>query len=170
MNERISKTAYLSLGSNLGDRYSNIMQAISKIQRIPDVNLRSIAPLYETGPVGVTDHPAYLNTALRIETQLTPIELLDKCQEIEAGMGRTNKGKLRPRKIDIDILLYDELILKQPELLIPHPRIKERDFVLKPLIDLNPELKCPITEFKYSELMKSHHANHSIELFTGRVD
>ncbi|MBD3233927.1 MAG: 2-amino-4-hydroxy-6-hydroxymethyldihydropteridine diphosphokinase [candidate division Zixibacteria bacterium] len=170
MNERIRKTVYLSLGSNLGDRYTNIMRAISKIQRIPDVDLRSIAPLYETEPVGATEHPVYLNTALRMETQLTPVELLDRCQEIEAELGRVNKGELQPRMIDIDILLYDDLILEQPELRIPHPRIKERIFVLKLLTDLEPELKCPVTEHKYSQLLESEHANQRIELFRRGVN
>lgn len=136
-------TVYLALGSNLGDRAANLAAAQRRLA--PQVRVTLASPVYETDPMYVTDQPAFLNMALCGQTALGPWELLRHVKAIEAEMGRDLDGGLRfgPRPIDIDILLYGELVMYAPELEIPHPRIAERAFVLAPLADIAGGLQHP---------------------------
>ncbi len=134
---------YLSLGTNLGDRPANLQQALSALTR--RVTITAVSNVYETEPWGVADQPAFLNICVAGKTTLLPHELLDFCKAIEAEVGRTPSFKWGPRLIDIDILFYDDMIMKDDTLAIPHPFVDERAFVLAPLADIAPELEHPQT-------------------------
>ena len=134
-------TVYIALGSNLGDRRSNLLDAISQLRQ--KVVIEKISALYETEPAYVTDQPRFYNMVLRGRTHLTPQELLRFAKSTERRLGRTDTLRYGPRPIDIDILAYGDLQLDEPDLTIPHPRIAERDFVLAPLAEIAPDLVLP---------------------------
>ena len=133
---------YLSLGSNLDDRYAALQAALAAFP--PAVTVLAESPIYETPPWGVTDQPAFLNMVIRAETHLAPLALLALLKRLETQLGRLPSIRYGPRKIDLDILFYDELVLDTPELFLPHPRLSERAFVLVPLADLAPGLVHPV--------------------------
>ena len=128
---------FLSLGSNLGDRRALIGLAISELNNSAGRVIKK-SKIHETKPVGKTDQPMFLNCCVEIKTDLPPLKLLSACQKIEKQLGRqqSEKGLGLPRTIDIDILFYGNKILNTPKLKIPHPRIGEREFVLKPLAEI----------------------------------
>jgi 2-amino-4-hydroxy-6-hydroxymethyldihydropteridine diphosphokinase len=130
--------AYIGLGSNLGDREATIQAAVERLAATPDVELTAVSTLRETDPVGpVTDQPRFLNGAAVVETALPARALLARLLEIEAGLGRTRDGPAGgPRTIDLDLLLYGEERIDEPDLQVPHPRLHEREFVLEPLAEL----------------------------------
>ncbi len=134
-------TTYLALGTNLGDRPRNLAAALQALP--PLVSVTAESAIYETPPWGYADQPAFLNMAVKAETELPPQELLAHLKQIEASLGREKTFANGPRLIDLDILFYDNLVLESPPLVIPHPRLHERAFVLLPLADLNPELVHP---------------------------
>jgi 2-amino-4-hydroxy-6-hydroxymethyldihydropteridine diphosphokinase len=134
---------YLALGTNLGDRPGNLRNAIAALP--PVVTGLESSPVYETPPWGVTDQPAFLNMVVMGETQYEPHELLKQLKLLETRLGRLPSIRYGPRKIDLDLLFYDDLILNTPELTLPHPGLQERAFVLVPLVDLAPELIHPLT-------------------------
>jgi 2-amino-4-hydroxy-6-hydroxymethyldihydropteridine diphosphokinase len=136
MSHKIFHTVYLGIGSNLGDRQANIAAALQKISNLNRTVLTKISPIYETEPVGGPPQGKYLNGVIEILTSLSPYELLDALRIIEKGAGRTTKGNNLPRTIDLDILLYDDIILHEKDLIIPHPRMNEREFVMRPLNDI----------------------------------
>lgn len=131
---------YLSLGSNLGDRERYLKEAVKMLKLNKNIRLKKLSPIYETEPVGYLEQDNFLNAAILIETDLKPYELLDVTTSIEAELKRERTIKWGPRTIDIDILLYDGLVLNEEKLIIPHPRMWERAFVLIPLRDINPLL------------------------------
>ena len=133
---------YLALGTNLGDRFANLQAAIAALP--PAVRVLAQSPVYETPPWGLTDQPAFLNMVLKGETALAPVELLKRLKLLETELGRLPAVRWGPRRIDMDILFYDKLILDTPELTIPHPHLHERAFVLVPLADLAPDLVHPL--------------------------
>jgi 2-amino-4-hydroxy-6-hydroxymethyldihydropteridine diphosphokinase len=130
---------YLSLGSNLGDRESNLRSAIKALSH--EITLGSLSSLYETDPVGVLDQPSFLNLALSGETNRPAKDLLAAVKRIEEEAGRTPTFRWGPRVVDIDILLYGELTVETPELVIPHPEMNHRAFALVPLAEIAPDLK-----------------------------
>lgn len=135
-------TAYLGIGTNLGNRESNILHAYRLIEeRVGEITRRS--SLYNTEPWGFESENSFLNSVICVETALFPRQLLQTTQEIEREMGRNVKskdGKYHDRIIDIDILLYDDMKVNEPDLMIPHPLMEERDFVMKPLREIKPKL------------------------------
>jgi 2-amino-4-hydroxy-6-hydroxymethyldihydropteridine diphosphokinase len=133
---------YLALGTNLGDRPANLQVALEALP--PQVDVLASSPVYRTPPWGITDQPAFLNQAARAGTTLDPGALLKHLKDIEHKLGRIPGIRYGPRVIDLDILFYDDLVLDQPGLTIPHPRLHERAFVLVPLADLAPDLRHPI--------------------------
>jgi 2-amino-4-hydroxy-6-hydroxymethyldihydropteridine diphosphokinase len=133
---------YLALGSNLGNRSDNLQAAIAALP--PAVRVLALSPVYETPPWGLTDQPAFLNMALKGETTLAPVELLKYLKLLETKLGRQPAVRWGPRRIDMDILFYADLVLDSPELVLPHPRLHERAFVLAPLADLAPDLVHPV--------------------------
>jgi 2-amino-4-hydroxy-6-hydroxymethyldihydropteridine diphosphokinase len=128
-------TVYLGLGSNLGDREANLRAALEAMPAL-GVSVTGVSPFYETEPVGYLEQERFLNAACSGETSLAPLALLRALKELEAAMGRLPAPRNMPRVIDIDILLYEDLLLATPELEIPHPRMAERAFVLAPLADI----------------------------------
>lgn len=131
-------SVYLALGTNLGDREWELKQAIEYINEIDRTSIKSISRIYETKPVGYMNQADFLNMVICIETETEPLKLLHDLQEIENRMKRVREIHWGPRTIDIDILLYDNLEINDPELVIPHPRMFERAFVLVPLKDIYP--------------------------------
>lgn len=144
--------AYLSLGSNLGDRVGNIKKAIEEIGKI--AKIIKISPFYITQPMYYKDQPYFINAAIKIETKLQAKKLLKRLLKIEERMGRVRSFKNAPRIIDIDIVYYDQEIINSSLLKIPHPLRLERLFVLKPLSDIQPQLKDPITKKTISHHLK----------------
>jgi 2-amino-4-hydroxy-6-hydroxymethyldihydropteridine diphosphokinase len=133
-------TAYLGIGSNLGNRRQNIKAAINLLQEISNLKVKKVSHLYETNPVGGPLQGRFLNGAIKIETELTPSNLLKKLKIIEKSLGRKKTVQNGPRMIDLDILLYGSKIIKIKNLEIPHPRMWERDFVLKPLREISKDI------------------------------
>lgn len=131
--------AYLSLGSNLGDRLGYLAEAVRRLE-VPGTRLLRVSSLYETAPQGMVEQPAFINLCVEIETSRDPLSLLDQLQEVEQALGRVRIERWGPRIIDIDLLLYGAEHLKTDELEIPHPRMAVRAFVLIPLLELVPDL------------------------------
>lgn len=136
-----SHIVYLALGTNTGDRLANLQAALKSLP--PNVRVQAESPVYETDPWGYTDQPAFLNMAVRAETDLPPEELLRYLKSLEQTLGRVPTFQNGPRLIDMDILFYDDLMLETPSLTIPHMRLHERAFVLVPLADIAPGLMHP---------------------------
>jgi 2-amino-4-hydroxy-6-hydroxymethyldihydropteridine diphosphokinase len=136
--------AYVGLGANLGDRSAMLRTAIEQLRREPDVTLVAVSSVRETDPVGFLDQPRFLNAAAALDTELSARELLDRLLGIERRLGRTREGpRFGPRTIDLDLLLYGDQRLDEPDLEVPHPRLHERLFVLEPLFELDPGLVVP---------------------------
>jgi len=137
----VAETAYLSLGSNLGDRAANLRAAIAQL----DVagRLLAVSAFYETLPVDVPDQPWFLNCVAAIETDKTPRELLQLALRVETAMGRLRMREKGARKIDIDIVLFGDWVVDEPRLKIPHPAMHQRRFVLEPLAEIAPEARHP---------------------------
>ncbi|HHV61504.1 MAG TPA: 2-amino-4-hydroxy-6-hydroxymethyldihydropteridine diphosphokinase [Firmicutes bacterium] len=139
----MSVIAYLGLGSNLGDREENLRRALRLLGDEPGVRLLRVSPLYETDPVGYTEQDPFLNAVAEVETTLDPHQLLSWVLDIERRLGRVRSVRWGPRTIDIDILLYNNLVMRDKDLEIPHPRMWQRGFVLVPLADLNADIAVP---------------------------
>lgn len=133
---------FLALGTNLGDRLANLRAALRSLP--PDVQPVSVSRVFETPPWGFADQSAFLNMAVKATTCLSPESLLSTLKQIEVQLGREPGFRWGPRLIDLDILFYDNLILDTPLLIIPHPRLHERAFVLVPLADVAPDLVHPV--------------------------
>ena len=131
----MKSVVFLGLGSNLGDREKNIRDALELLGR-DGIGLLQLSSIIETDPVGGPPQGLFLNAVVKVETDLAPRLLLERIQTIEAVLGRVRSVRNAPRTIDIDILLYDNLQWNDPDLVIPHPRMNERDFVLRPLKEL----------------------------------
>ncbi|TRZ94832.1 2-amino-4-hydroxy-6-hydroxymethyldihydropteridine diphosphokinase [bacterium] len=133
-------TCYLSIGSNLGERQDNIAEAINKIKHLKDTLITKVSSNIETEPVGGPVQGKYLNAAIEIQTNLSCRQLLDHLQAIERELGRVRTAKDGPRIIDLDILFYADQIINEDDLIVPHPRMKEREFVILPLKEIAPEV------------------------------
>jgi len=156
-NDRTS-IAYLGLGGNLGDRAATLRTAIFRLARVPGVVFsqeRDAASLYESAPEGgPPDQGDYLNTVVRVRTALSPPSLLEATTIIERLLGRTRGVRNAPRTIDVDLLLFDDRVLSERELTVPHPRLAERRFVLDPLCELAPDLAHPLLHCPLRELRR----------------
>ena len=142
---------YLGLGSNLGDQQANLERAVELLgQRLDMVKMSSV---YETEPVGYEDQPMFLNAVCRVKTDIGPLQLLSLVKGIEASMGRVPGFTDGPRLIDIDIILYGDMVMMDPELTIPHPRMAQRAFVLIPLLEIAPGLVHPFSGESVEEMV-----------------
>ena len=135
--------AVLAIGANLGDRLGTLRAAVAAIGRLPETELLAVSPVYESDPVGGPDQPDYLNAVLMVRTGLTARDLLDSVNRIEAGHGRVREVRFGPRTLDIDIITYADQTSDDPVLTLPHPRAKERAFVLAPWHDIDPTASLP---------------------------
>jgi len=134
--------AYISAGSNLGNRKENLEFALASLA--DNCSIRRVSSYFETEPVGYLEQPWFLNIIIEIETSLSPLELLRQCQSIESSGGRVRTFANAPRTLDLDILFYDSLAIDEQDLVIPHPRIQERKFVLVPLTEIASDFVHPV--------------------------
>ena len=145
-------TVYLGLGSNMGNRQANLDRALEILSQ--RVRLGQVSSIYDTEPMGNTNQPRFLNLACQVSTGLEPAELLALAKAIEQKLGRAPGTSNGPRPIDIDILFYGDQVVKTPELVIPHPRLSERAFVLVPLAEIAPDLVHPVSRKTVRELLQ----------------
>ncbi len=145
--------AYLGLGSNIGNRIGYIRRSLVALSRLPKTKVTKVSSLYETEPYGKKEQPWFINIVVEVSTELGPLELFKKCKSIENKLGRQKREKWAEREIDIDILLYDEIIFSTPELQIPHPDMHNRRFVLIPLSEIAPNIIHPVFKKSVSELL-----------------
>jgi len=148
----VNHTVYIALGTNLGERLDNLHAAIRAFPPVVQVLIES--HIYETPPWGYENQPAFLNMVVKATTDLEPGALLSFLKQIEGELGRKQNFRWGPRLIDLDILFYDDLVIDTPPLVIPHPRLHERAFVLVPLSDVAPNLIHPILGKSIQELLK----------------
>ena len=148
MNEHI---VYLALGSNLGNRAANLKEAIASLP--PQMEVKAKSKVYETPPWGYAEQEKFLNQVLRVNTYLTPEQLLKHLKRLEVALGRKASFQNGPRLIDIDILFYDDLVFESPVLVIPHPRVHERGFVLLPMMDIAPDFVHPVKQKSVRDLI-----------------
>lgn len=135
--------AWVALGANLGDARGTLLRAFESLARLPQTRLVARSSLYRTAPIDAPGQPDYINAVAQIATTLPPLELLHELQAIEQAFGRERLYRNAPRTLDLDLLLYGEHCLDTPELILPHPRLAERAFVLAPLAELDPDLVIP---------------------------
>jgi 2-amino-4-hydroxy-6-hydroxymethyldihydropteridine diphosphokinase len=139
----VSKTAFVGIGSNLGDREGNLRQAVALLSAEDGIDVVAVSQIRETDPVGPVEQGQFLNGAVWIETGLGPRELLERLLTVEQRLGRVRGERWGPRTIDLDLLVYGNQVVDEPGLTVPHPRLHERRFALEPLADLAPGLKIP---------------------------
>lgn len=135
--------AVVALGANLGDRATTLQAALHDLAAFEGVRLLAASPVVETAPVGGPQQPDYLNAVVLLETTLSPLELLAACQEVEVEHGRRRVIRWGPRTLDLDLIVYGELIAVTPQLQLPHPRVAQRAFVLVPWLAVDPEAMLP---------------------------
>ncbi len=135
--------AFISLGSNLGDKKANIERAVELLSKVEGLDIKAVSSFYRTAPMGPVQQDWFINSVLEMMVKLAPRELLDVLLTIEKKMGRERDIRWGPRLIDLDILLYGDNSINEPDLVIPHPRMFERAFVIIPLAELDPELRIP---------------------------
>lgn len=168
---------YLGLGSNLGNRENNLCQALEGL-KAAHIEITNISSLYETEPVGYSNQGWFYNLVIEAKTNLEPQKLLETILSVEKNLGRERIVRFGPRTIDIDLLFYDNIILNEPGLTLPHPRLTERKFVLEPLVEIAPKLLHPLFQ-KTSEILlqecpdqntvqKLHHLSNYAEKIVNR--
>lgn len=136
-------TAYVALGANIGDPTATVLAAFAALANLTDSRVVHTSSLYRTAPVGLTKQPDFINAVAMLETGLAPEELLDALLDLEARFGRVRRDRNGPRTLDLDLLLYNDIELDLPRLILPHPRLHLRAFVLHPLAEIAPELAIP---------------------------
>ncbi|HET6371020.1 MAG TPA: 2-amino-4-hydroxy-6-hydroxymethyldihydropteridine diphosphokinase [Nitrospiria bacterium] len=146
-------TAFLGIGSNLGDRKANCVQALTALKQNPAVSLRRVSSLYETEPLEYRPQGWFYNAVVEIDTSLSAHALLAFCQQVEKGLGKRVEVRKGPRTIDIDLLIFGDQVIQTPDLVVPHPMIPLRAFVLVPLSEIAPQLVHPVLGKTILELL-----------------
>ncbi len=144
---------YIGLGSNVGDRQQNLITAIRLLNQHKEIDVSDWSSIYETEPVGYLDQPSFLNMVVQAKSSFRPQELLSYFKHIEETMGRKNSIRWGPRNIDLDLLLYGDHTLTEQELTVPHPRMKERAFVMVPLAEIAPDIIIPGSDLTAESLI-----------------
>lgn len=157
----MNNIAYLSLGSNMGDREKNLSSAIFHLSENNQIQIVKSSSIYETDPVGYTNQDKFLNIVIQILTSLSPEELLNVCLKIEEKLGRKRVIRWGPRNIDLDILLYNQENIETEDLVIPHPRMFERAFVMIPLLEIEPDFK----EKNFCKNIKDFHDEGGVRIW-----
>jgi len=157
--------AHIALGSNLGDRAANLRTALEMLAQTAGISITAVSAIYETAPVGGPEQDHYLNACAALDTELTPTRLLLMMLDIEEKIGRVRKVRWGPRIIDLDLLLYGEIMMNTPLLELPHPRMSERDFVLIPLADIAPDQIIPGLIQTVALTLAGRPKNEEIKLF-----
>lgn len=147
-------SVFIAYGSNMGNRENNISRALELLKQNNSIKLINNSEIYETDPVGITEQNKFLNGVLEIETLYNPSELMDFLLETEGKLNRVRDLKWGPRTIDLDILLYDDIVISDEKTIIPHPRMEEREFVLEPLNEIAPFIVHPISNKRINQLLK----------------
>jgi len=145
--------AYIGFGSNIGDRLAHIQNAIHAVSKTEEITLHKISSVYKTDPVGYEAQAAFLNGVAAIQTSLPPLSLLHTLKNIETAIGRRHRIRWGPREIDLDILIYGDLCLQTEKLIIPHPEMHRRRFVLAPLAEIAPDLVHPVLKKSIQTLL-----------------
>ncbi len=159
----MSHTVYLSLGSNLGDRETNICRALRMISDMEGFEMIAQSAIYITEPIDMEDDtPQFMNMVVKGQFKYTPVELLSNLQKIETRLGRTEKGNYKPRAIDIDILLFGDNIIDTDRLTVPHKKMTERGFVLVPLLQIEPDIIHPATDERFDSYLTEEYRNSVI--------
>lgn len=156
--------AYISLGSNMGDKVASLKQAVELLQAHEHIQVIRVSSIYDTDPVGYEDQDVFMNIVAEVETELTGEELLTVCQSIEQELKRVRVVRWGPRTMDLDIILYGDEVIDTPILTVPHPRMHERAFVLVPLVELNAEVIHPVHRKSAEELL-SENGHEGVRLF-----
>lgn len=155
--------AYIGIGSNMGDKVSNCRRAIEEMDELPACKVTAGSSLYKTEPVGVAEQDWYINCVAQLTTSLDPFQLIKALLSIEHAMGRRRRRKWEARIIDLDILLFGQDIIRCDDLVIPHPLMHERRFVLEPLAELAPDFKHPVLKVTIRRLLEGLSVGHSVE-------
>ena len=155
----------LSFGSNLGDRESLMHSALDALRELPDSEVSKVSSLYETAPMEKTDQPYFLNAVLKLRTGLTVRNLWRHMQRIEGELGRVRTERWGPRTIDLDLILYGNQVIEEKDLVVPHPRYRERAFVLLPLLEIAPELTDPESGKKIREFLEERCEGQEVALY-----
>ena len=152
----LTHTAYISVGSNLGAKLDNCRNGIAALTRSADIQFIDQSPIYRTEPVDYQDQDWFVNCMVKIETDLDPLSLLDFIKSIEHAAGRVRDAiRFGPRVLDLDIILYDDVVLDDLRLTIPHPRMHKRRFVLIPICDIDPDINHPVLQRTMSSLLEN---------------
>jgi len=161
----MAHTVFIALGSNLGDRLANLQAATAALR--PDIRPNRCSSIYETPPWGYLQQPKFFNQVISAETELEPLGVMGRLKSIEVQLGRKETFRYGPRVIDLDILFFDDLVIDSPPLVIPHPRMQERAFVLLPLAELAAELRHPIFDCTVSEMLSKVDVSGIVRVFPG---
>lgn len=159
-----ARTVYIGLGSNLGDRIAHLRKAIQRLSIL--IAIDKVSQLYVAAPLGYVHDDAFINAAAAGKTSLKPLDLLEQLQAIEVAMGRRPGVQYGPRPIDLDILFYDTVQIESRKLTIPHPRIAQRAFVLRPLAEIAPQLMHPVHYYTVSQLLQDAEDADQVQIYT----
>ena len=158
-----AQEVFIGFGSNLGDRCTFINQALQALSRLPATSLEKLSSLYETAPVGYLEQGAFLNGAVLVRSSLKAFDLLERLLDIENSLGRVRLERWGPRTIDLDILFYGDAVIEFPDLLVPHPEIIKRIFVLEPLHEIAPDWLHPGVDSTISDLWHNYQSSNPDE-------
>ena len=162
-NQPVNDQVFIALGSNIGDRELNLLRGVAEVGKIPGSRVTSLSGFYDTEAVGEATQPDFLNAVLQLETPLSPRQLLAELQRIETEVFRRVRAVPRgPRNIDLDILFYGNLTITEDDLIIPHPRLHERRFVLQPLAEIAPDFIHPLLHMTVIDLLRAVKGNQRV--------